>query len=327
VRKRKRGEGQMTATSVLLLCVFSLLSLSLSQTTPFIQEVFLGKCYQKNPTGNVLCQNLWTAFSQAAQINNYNVNTIDYLPFFEIANFSSPTNRAMMWDGSLGNAMIFTEQGNNQYTSVETTSTGFILSNMNWCGTSNNTFDYNNKCEYANNVTTSYFGMEGVWNLCAQYFAQGVSGHLTILLQPSQLNINGSYLAYRNSSMLGASLRNITVTKVTGVTILLMTNLTAAPYEVCSNGSLLNLTQSLASYGLNWKCIDDQEVIYKTLCPSGANTPQCLSALLAQSTNMPKKEKEFLAWALVTSVLTAALFVLTVYFGLRVRVLESELRI
>jgi hypothetical protein len=42
---------------------------------------------------------------------------------------------------------------------------------------------------------------------------------------------------------------------------------------------------------------------------------------------MPVKERLLLIWALVATVATAACVVLTVYYGLRVRVLESEMRI
>eukprot|EP00026_Physarum_polycephalum_P013081 Phypoly_transcript_13450.p1 GENE.Phypoly_transcript_13450~~Phypoly_transcript_13450.p1 ORF type:complete len:314 (+),score=40.36 Phypoly_transcript_13450:66-1007(+) len=297
-----------------------------SQTTPFIQEVFIGKCYQRNAHGTANCTQLWETFSQAAQMDNWVVNASSFDPFFEIANFSSPPDRAMLWTGNQLDAMVFAPVNvDSTYIIMQNTPTGYIIDDLNWCGTTNNTFDYNRKCQYSTNFSTGYFGMEGVWDVAAREFAKGISGHLTIFLQPWTIYPNGTYLAYRNTSLLGYSLPNLT-NKVTEITILLITNSSVAPYEVCTNGSLLTLTEALTAYGFKSQCIDDNQAIYNFLCPNYGSS-QCLSALLAQPTTMPRKERIFLIWALVASIATAACVVLAAYFGLRVRVLESEMRI
>lgn len=60
----------------------------------------MGKCYEKNPSGNVNCTELWDTFSEAAQINNNEVNDNDYSSFFEVADFSTPKNGILFWSGN-----------------------------------------------------------------------------------------------------------------------------------------------------------------------------------------------------------------------------------
>jgi len=321
------------ASNILYIVLFTILSLFVvcySQgTTPFIQQVFVGKCYEKNPSG-VNCTLLWDSFSQAAEINNYNNNNNNYIPFFNNANFSTPNNGILFWSGNMAFALSISNVG-GQFTTVEGTSTGYVLNGMSWCGTTDNTFDYSGNCLYESNATTKYYGMSEVWKQSSHEFAEGASGDITVLLEPIPYLPGGPSLAFRNNSIFAlVELPSLNTTKVTGITILLLPNNTAAPYEICGNGSLTNLSNIIhQKFGYYPRCIDNPKKIYEILCPDGnTSTPECLTALMAynnyKDAPMPRNEKNYLIWALFMTVTTCAAIVIATYMSLRVYKLEHS---
>jgi len=304
-----------------LVCV--LLPASFAQTTPWIAEVFTGKCYERNPTG-VNCTELFSAFSSAAMLGNNILNDSYYEPFFALANLSTPQDNILFWSGNQAFALALANDG-TRYTTVEETSTGYILNGLNWCGVPDASpprFDYTNPCLYPRNAT--YYGTQGVWAQCSQRFAAGASGHVSILLQASQLNYNsGPYLAFRNTSVFyQIELPSLNRSKVTNATVLLISNKTLAPNEVCGSGTLLELNDMMQKH-LNFTplCVDDPQKIYEILCPSDSTgTAQCLAATLAYSESQKQNDKEnriFFIWAVGASAVALTLLFATVYFGIR----------
>jgi len=292
-------------------------------TTPFIPEVFVGKCYERNPSG-ANCSALWDAFSQAATLSNTQVTDADYAPFFVLSNFSTPTNGILFWSGNQAFALAISNSDNARFTTVEGTSTGYVLNGLSWCGMPNSnppSFDFTDPCIYPSNST--YYGTQGVWAQCSKRFAQGATGKVTVLLQPTRLNFSsGPYQAYRSTSVFAQTeLPSMNVTLVESVTILLLANYSIAPGEKCGNGTLSVLADVVKTkFGFSPTCIDDAQAIYKILCPdANTNTPECLAASLAvtQESGTPKKEQVYLIWALVATVAAAAFIVLTAYFAIR----------
>jgi len=214
----------------------------------------------------------------------------------------------------------------SRYTTVEETPTGYILNSLSWCGVPGAEpprFDYTNPCLYPSNST--YYGTQGVWSQSSQRFAKGANGHVTILLQPAQLYYNdGPFMAYRNTSVFyQIELPNINAAQITGVDVLLIANLTLAPYERCGNGSMLDLEKDFtAKFGFKPKCIDDPLGIYLILCPDdNTATAECLAATLAYTEYNINQTKQliYFAWALSATICSAALLVLVVYFAIRSR--------
>jgi len=285
----------------------------------------LGKCFQKNPA-DVNCTEVWEKFSAAAAMANNVVNDTDYLPFFSVANFATARDNILFWSGNQAFALMIANDG-TRYTTIEETSTGFVMNGMNWCGVYGANpprFDYNTPCVYPSNST--YYGTQGVWAQSSKRFAQGASGLITILLQPGRLNYNdGPYMAYRNTSVFyQVELPNIDKNQVTGVQVLLIVNLTQAPDEKCGSGSLVALAHDLKEkFGFAPNCTDNPLDIYELLCPDGATaTAECLAATLAYNQYDPEagaKERLYLIWALTASVVCAAMLVLVVYFAIRAR--------
>jgi len=309
---------------VAVLCIFFAVSFAQS-TTPHINEVFIGKCYEKNPTG-VVCSDLWQEFSAAAVIGNNVVNDTDYAPFFKVSDFSTPKDNILFWSGNQAFAIALANDG-TRFTTVEETSTGYILNGLSWCGVPGAVpprFDYTNPCLYPSNST--YYGTQGVWAQSSKRFAQGAQGNITILLQPAQLQYKeGPYMAYRNTSVFSqVELPNINASRVTSATVLLITNLTLAPEEHCGSGSLITLQKELKErLGFEANCIDDPKEIYLILCPQDdTETAQCLAATLAYSETEPSlrtKEHIYFVWALAASITVAALLVLVVYYAIRAK--------
>jgi len=296
-----------------LWCLCILISVSYTScqapTTPHFPEVFLGKCYDKNPTGTD-CHALYGNFSNAAMTDNSLVTDDLYTPFFTIANFSTPESSILFWSGNMAFALAISSN-DPRFVTVEETSTGYVLNGLSWCGTPNHTYNYDSPCYYPSNDT--YYGTQGVWTRASKAFAQGAHGSVYVLLQPS--SIGGTppvYQAFRNSSIFGQTeLPNMNPGIVTDITILLLRNSTSAPNEKCGHGTLLTLERMIQTkFNFTPKCIDEHKRIYSLLCPENtAVSAQCLAATLVYAYETAHA-LDYHAWAIATTVLTGVLFVL-----------------
>lgn len=74
----------------------------------------------------------------------------DFNSFFEQTNFMSPRDNALFWSGNKDFANRLSQDG-SKFTTLEETSTGFVLNGLNWCGSRYvegvpPSFDYVNSC-------------------------------------------------------------------------------------------------------------------------------------------------------------------------------------
>jgi len=296
----------------ILLCIFAGLN---AQTTPHLQEVFLGKCYDHNPVGTN-CSLLWTLFSSAADMDNTVVTNASYAPFFQVANFSTGPNRALFWSGNMAFALAVASN-DPRFVTVEETSTGYVMNSLIWCGVHGANppaFDYVGPCPYPSNAT--YFGMQGFWSTTSALFAQGASGNISVLLEPQPLYRNGGlYQAYRNTSIFSQiEIPNMNTSKVQSIAILLLKNPTNAPGEVCGQGSLLVLQNEIyQKFGFNSTCLDEPGDIYDLFCPPGTSSAQCLAATLVYTRALAAdsgSNDNDRPWAISTTVLMGIFFVI-----------------
>jgi len=276
----------------------------------------VGKCLERNPVGTN-CSELWRTFEQGASLDMRYVTDQDFTPFFDVANFTSPLDNALFWSGNKDFANRLAADG-TKFTTLEETSTGFILNGLSWCGSAfvNGTspsFDYVNSCSYVRNDT--YFGSQGVWNNCSQKFAENAAGKINVILQPQQLGFNtGPWMAYRNTSIFHLiELPAMNVSLITSIRILLLANTTRAPTEKCGSGSLLDLhNEIVAKFHFEPECVDDPEKIIGVLCDGGQdNTPECLAAYMtARDENRDGlSARATLVWAIFTTCLSAVLLI------------------
>lgn len=296
----------------IFLCIFAGLH---AQTTSHLQEVFLGKCYDRNPVGTN-CSLLWSLFSSAAALDNTVVSNANYAPFFEVANFSTGPNRALFWSGNMAFALAVASN-DPRYVTVEETSTGYVMNSLVWCGAPGAqppAFDYVGPCPYPSNDT--YYGMQGVWSTTSALFAQGASGNISVLLEPQpQYRNSGVYQAYRNTSIFSQiEIPNMDTSKIQSMSILLLKNPTKAPDEVCGQGSLLVLQNEIyQKFGFNSTCVDEPGDIYDLFCPDGTSSAQCLAATLVYTRALvasPEIEDDR-PWAIATTVLMAVFVLIT----------------
>jgi len=310
----------MLALWSLCILISVIYSNSQSPTTPHFPEVFVGKCYDKNPNG-VDCGALFGNFSNAAMTDNSIVTDAMYDPFFSLANFSTPESSILFWSGNMAFALAISSN-DPRFVTVEETSTGYILNSLSWCGTPNHTFDYTNPCYYPTNST--YHGSQSVWTRASEMFAHGAHGSVYILLQPA--SIGGSppvYQAFRNTSIFGQTeLPNMNTSIVTDITILLLRNKTSAPNEVCGSGSLLVLEKRIQDqFNFTAKCIDDPTSIYALLCPPHTQvSAQCLAATLVYTyetqNNAAQRDR---AWAIAATVIAGVLLLVVLILLVRMR--------
>jgi ADP-ribosyl cyclase 1 len=279
-------------------------------TTPHFKEVFLGKCFDKNPAGTD-CYSLYGNFSAAGQMDNSNVTDASYDAFFAIANFSTPKSSILFWSGNMAFALAISSN-DPRFVTVEETSTGYILNGLSWCGTpDNNGWNYDSPCYYPSNST--YYGTQGVWTRASQMFAHGAHGSVYVLLQPASIGGNPPvYQAFRNTSIFSQTeLPNMSTDNVTDITILLLKNHTSAPDEVCGKGSVLVLESRIKQkFNFMPKCIDDPQKIYSLLCPRSTQvSAQCLAATLVYTYETQNNDKR-LIWPIVMSAVAGVLFII-----------------
>jgi len=287
----------------------------------------MGKCFQKNGD-STNCSYLWQTFSMGAEQDMWRATIDDFKPFFAVASFGSDRDNALFWSGNKNFATTLSDDG-TRFTTLEDTSTGYILNGLSWCGKRYEdgippAFDYQNSCDYAQN--SSYFGSQGVWNQCSRSFASTVSGKVNVLLQPQPLYYtSGPSLAYRSTSIFKLiELPSMDANLVTEIRILLLINKTSAPKELCGQGSLKDLRNDIvAKFHFEPLCVDDPEEIIRILCDSGQQTtPECMAAYMTAH----EASRSILVWALVGTCSAVVLLITVIGLVLTVIKMKKQIR-
>jgi len=298
-------------------------------TTPYFPQVFAGKCLQKysDKNGGDTCNKLWGTFSSAAMMDMSMVTDKEFQPFYDSADFSTLPDNALFWSGSKDFANRLATDG-TYFTTLEETNTGYILNGMSWCGSQfvpnvPPSFDYEDSCDFVQNAT--YYGAQGVWKKCSQYFAAGVSGNITILLQPQPYVYGGGpYLAYRNTSIFAQiELPNINPAKVTAIRLLVITDTTNAPQEKCGSGSVNQLYADIVKkFNKVPECVDNPADVLAVLClHQDDNSPECVVASSCTDNNSSDStdiNRGLLMWAVMGSGTAAFLALIVVVLTVNV---------
>jgi len=279
-----------TISFVLLLVVSSYCVYVFGQTatTPYIENVFKGKClYKASVTKSAIvstfnsvkdyCDELWARFNDTARLPAFQQNNITWAYFFELADFTTQLNSAMLWSGS----KTFSEKISDDYTTLEDTLTGYILDELWWCPASaqNATdFDTTTPCAFSGNVPVGYYGLAPVWREASRRFAAGITGDVTVLLQ-SRINSadpNAVPLTFRNESIFATiELYALVPENITSVVALYMPgDRSYLPIESCTNGTLLQLKSAVlnrfSGYPTKYFCFDDNKLILR-ICTNSTN--------------------------------------------------------
>lgn len=296
---------------VLSLCVFiGVDGQAPKYTTPYIEQVFKGKCLYKTSitTSTIVstfanpqayCNALWGRFNATAVLPANQQNNVTWSSFFELADFTSQLNSAMLWSGSY----TFSQTLANEYSTLESTVTGYILDGLWWCpasATNSSEFDTSTPCAYYDDVPAGYYGLAPVWQEASNRFASSITGDVVVLLQ-SRLNTSDPYAApvtFRSDSIFATiELPALNRSAITSLVALYMPgDRNYIGEENCNNGTLLNLKAAVlghfAGYPTQYFCFDDNRLVMR-LCTNRSseeiqaleNGISSLNALLAYADN------------------------------------------
>jgi len=271
---------------VILLCTV-LVQGQILYTTPYIDQVFKGKCLSKAALSTspvvtsfasveAYCEELWARFNDTASLPSYEQTNITWAPFFDISDFSTPKDNAMLWSGSY----TFSQTLLYKYTTLEETLTGYIINGLWWCPADviNEPFNTTAPCAFNDSPPSGYYGLAPVWREASRRFAAGITGEVTVLLQSrfDYASPNALPVTFRSDSIFATvELPTLDPNAVTNLVVLYLPgDRQYFGIENCNNGTLLALRQAVTAkftdYATQYYCFDDIKLIVK-LCSNKTN--------------------------------------------------------
>lgn len=142
--------------------------------TPFLKEILLGRCYDRPPTGIVgdtsICQTLVGEFLSVIEGRlDSKVRSLDFKPYLEKVDVSSPPNQAVFWPSLDTHAKA--ALGGDTLVPVERTPGGGLLSDLVFCGN-----DMREECPLEDGAYRSF------WAAATSAYAASASGRIRAVL-------------------------------------------------------------------------------------------------------------------------------------------------
>ncbi|XP_073255720.1 ADP-ribosyl cyclase/cyclic ADP-ribose hydrolase-like isoform X2 [Porites lutea] len=286
-----------------LIIVSNLVSLTVSKgSTTHLREIVIGKCwdYQRLKSHEVTknCSKIWGIFSKAfAYKDPCSVSFADYKTYFdEVGMDIVKPNKSLFWSGTYKEAHMFSDF-DSRFTTLEDTMAGWIVNNLTWCGTQDNTtsgdgIDYSS-CP-ASNKSCDY--ITHFWGQASERFAKKASGIVRVLVNGSRLSASG-YPAFKNDR------------------------------ESCGKGSIKLLQDTASNRGINTTCYDDPAQVEHLLCADHPGAKECIffknsERKMAQTVNQGWKGWKVLAITL-SAVVGVCLIAAVVLFICRRRLVNG----
>lgn len=266
-----------------IVCNFVSLTGSKGSTT-HLREIVIGRCwdYQRLKSHEVTknCSKIWGIFSKAfAYKDPCSVSFADYKPYFdEVGMDIVKPNKSLFWSGTYKEAHLFSDF-DSRFTTLEDTMAGWIVNNLTWCGTQDNTtsgdgIDYsfcpasNKSCDYITHF----------WGKASERFAKKASGIVRVLVNGSRLSVSG-YPAFKNDSYFATrELPNLRVKEVTNLIVLVVHTIGADSknLESCGKGSIKLLQDTASNRGIKTTCYDDPDQVEHLLCADHPLAKECI---------------------------------------------------
>ncbi|KAJ8377157.1 hypothetical protein SKAU_G00077370 [Synaphobranchus kaupii] len=250
-------------------------------TTDNLKEIVIGRCYNYvtlvNPNSRYDCEEIWTEFQQAVlRRTSCNVAVRDYQRMFHTTPQALPCDRLLFWSKTHELVHSYSAVTRHFWT-LEDTLVGYMFNDLIWCGQDDRDSGFNfSACPVWS--TCVNHPVYSLWKQASKNFAASACGNITVLLNGSIQN------AFSRQSMFGSvELDSLNPRMVNHVNIKVVANLEGPFVESCSQGSILDLIETLRSRGFHWTCTDSDVTLRILQCiqnPRQFSCQTCSSSLL-----------------------------------------------
>jgi len=262
-----------------------------NRTTPFIEDIFKGRCnsYQEinvyklkaSLAVNVNCDDAWKTFTDAFSYKDpckTTLNETSYQELFDmIYNGKKLVDEAIFWSGTREVVHNFTYI-NSKYSTLEDTFPGFIANDLSWCGckTCKDGIGYEYCNETCNQPLWPY------WELASRTFAKSASDVAYVMVNANPKPGNTAY--YRYSTFGRTELPTMGKMKqVKHLKVYLVADIDKQPTEFCGKASMAQMATDVATYGIEFTCIEDPKMVTDLLCAKYPQAKQCQPSFLSRT--------------------------------------------
>eukprot|EP01122_Echinamoeba_exundans_P007297 TRINITY_DN2207_c0_g1_i2.p1 TRINITY_DN2207_c0_g1~~TRINITY_DN2207_c0_g1_i2.p1 ORF type:complete len:385 (-),score=68.18 TRINITY_DN2207_c0_g1_i2:87-1241(-) len=276
-------------------------------TTPHLDAIFLGRCFDRNPKCD--CTQLWRKFYNITAFKDATTITRDsYQSLFELSKscWTGGFNKTLLYSGR-SNLDISEELSKNcdKLCTAADILPGFALNRIQFCGsTHGQDFNYTScPAGYFNKDENKWYNARhAFWEAAHLNFAKAATGHVKILVHAQ----NG--VAYkRDSALARLQIPALDKTKVQGVEIFVIRNISIKPPEICGSGSIANLRDDLVKHFSESQvtCVDDPIEVRLYICEREPNSPECA---LSSSDKDAFDDAEFSIFEIVSAGISSFIF-------------------
>ncbi|XP_068730274.1 ADP-ribosyl cyclase/cyclic ADP-ribose hydrolase-like isoform X1 [Montipora capricornis] len=257
-------------------------------TTPHLQEIFIGRCWDfvtnkgkhlQNPS-KVDCQELWKTFLTGFAFKGPCAPTLqDYAPFFNMYEEKPLKDRVLFWSGTRELTHAYSRLY-DKFTTLEDTLPGFVLNGLTWCGSKKGPGVNFQSCPYECSKQKHF------WGQAAAKLAQRARGVVHVMLNGTRQHLVDRQIfpAFMDDSFLAENqLLSLPVGKVTEFRILVGHSLHRKSLERCDDLTVLELQNRAKARGLKTTCFDNPYFIRHLLCLENPADPLCLFKIVDQN--------------------------------------------
>lgn len=251
----------------LILITFAVIAVnSQSGTTVGIKDIFANRCdtFQEKHQLSKNCTRLWELFLDSFSNKQPCAVTPDsYSAFFQEANHTASIDgKSLFWAFTSSLVYKFSDSQPGKYTTIVDLLPGFILNDLKWCwSVDKQDFNYVNCIPYKN-CTGGNEAVKSFWTKNSAIFANLSTGGVFAMLNGSV--IGGAYT--KQSLFFTAEVPAMAYPRITKLHVIIVHDPEISFNEDCSNGTLLDLNETLTNKSIVYSCEDDPPEVRRLQC-------------------------------------------------------------
>ncbi|XP_053314286.1 ADP-ribosyl cyclase/cyclic ADP-ribose hydrolase 2-like [Spea bombifrons] len=243
-------------------------------STPNLEEIVLGRCYDYTETvnpsvGKKNCSEIWEALKMAfVHKDPCSVFPSDYELYINLTLHKIPANKSLFWENNKDLVHRYSDR-TKRYMPLGDTLSGWLADNLNWCGTANDP-----GIEYKSCPTTAeceHNAMESFWRIASVNYAKQSSGEVQIMLNSS--TPGGAFPI--PSFLADFEIPNFEVEKISRVNIWVMDDIGGGDINSCGRDSVAVLEDMLAAKHLSHRCTDNYRPVKILQCVDFPSHEDC----------------------------------------------------